>query len=341
MDNKALSIIKQIHILNNENITEFTLESDLLIVKIIDLGATITNIIHKSDNMNVVLAYDEYSQYNNNTTYFGATIGRVANRIKNGKFTLNNVVYNLACNDGKNSLHGGAEGFHRKKFFYSIKNDGVVLEYLSPHMEEGYPGELKFKVYFKLIHNELSITYEASSTEDTIVNFTNHSYFSLQGDSNQAIVNQYLKANISHYALIDKNRLSTGELKSVIGTAFDFSESQKICEILEKKKSEQNIFADGYDHFLVFDKDKKKVVELYDEITKHKLTVLTDLPGFHLFVPNYKEPINGHNKTLYRGRCACCIETSLMPNDINFSEKSDMILKKGEKFCSTTTYTFE
>lgn len=191
-------------------IKEYSLVSEKLIVNIINMGATITSITYRSDQTDVVLGYDTIDEYLRFDNYFGATIGRCANRIRNGRFELNGKAYKLNINDACNALHGGKEGFHTRLFAAEIQGETLNMCYFSRDMEEGYPGNLSFRVSFTLYENTLSVQYQAISDKDTIVNFTNHSYFALQGHGKGTVDHQLLRMHATRYAENDANRLVSG-----------------------------------------------------------------------------------------------------------------------------------
>lgn len=322
------------------DIKEYTLVSDVLHVKIINMGATITSVNYRRDNSDVVLGYDTIDEYRRFDNYFGATIGRCANRIRNGRFELNGKAYKLDVNDACNSLHGGRNGFHARMFQAEIQGNTLVMQYFSKNMEEGYPGNLQFTVFFTLEHDTLSIRYHAVSDEDTIVNFTNHSYFALQGQGKGTVDHQILHMQASRFAENDDNRLVTGVLTDTAGTPFDFTEGKAIGADIGKTDNAQIRCANGYDHYFLFDEDKEHHVEAYDPLSGHRLSITSDLPGFHFYVPDYKEAQAGKGNAQYKGHCAFCIETSLLPDAVNLQDPCETLLKAQEAFTSVTKYTF-
>lgn len=319
----------------------YHLESKSLRVDIINLGATITSIRYKKDDTDVVLGYDTIDEYQKFKSYYGATIGRCANRIANGTFTLHDQTYVLDINDHGNSLRGGRTGFHARLFqVLAYDETSVTMRYVSKDMEEGYPGKLTLEITFTLHDDTLSIEYSAISDQDTIVNFTNHSYFALQGHGNSSVDDQILTMNASYYAENDENRLVTGKLSETIGTPFDFTKGKAIGKDIYDQKNIQIQRANGYDHYFRFDENMEHMVKLEDQKHQHTLIVKTDLPGFHLYVPNDQEPQLGKQGNQYIGHCAVCIETSYMPNAINLQEHPETLLKANERYTTKTTYQF-
>lgn len=322
-------------------IKEYSLVSEKLIVNIINMGATITSVICRSDQTDVVLGYDTIDEYLRFDNYFGATIGRCANRIRNGRFDLNGKTYKLDINDACNALHGGKEGFHARLFTAEIQGDTLIMQYFSRDMEEGYPGNVSFRVSFTLCEDTLSVQYQAISDKDTIVNFTNHSYFALQGQGKGTVDHQLLRMQASRYAENDENRLVSGVIKETAGTPFDFTKEKAIGTDIGKKENEQIRYANGYDHYFLFNEQQEHRVEAYDLRSGHRLRITSDLPGFHFYVPDYKEAHTGKGNAQYKGHCAFCIETSFMPDAINLHDPCETLLKAQEVFTSVTTYSFQ
>ena len=324
------------------NINVYRLESESLCVDIINLGATITSIRYKKDDTDVVLGYDTIDEYQKFKNYYGATIGRCANRIAKGAFTLHDQAYHLDINDHGNSLHGGKNGFHTRLFqVLAYDKTSVTMRYNSPDMEEGYPGNLILDITFTLHDDTLCIEYSAISDQDTIVNFTNHSYFALQGHGDGSVDEQILTMNASYYAENDENRLVTGKLSETKGTPFDFTKGKAIGKDIYDQMNIQIQRANGYDHYFRFDENKEHMAKLVDQKHQHSLIVKTDLPGFHLYVPDDQEPQHGKHGKEYIGHCAVCIETSYMPDAINLQECPETLLKANEKYTTKTTYQFQ
>lgn len=322
-------------------IKEYSLMSEELTVNIINMGATITSVICRSDQTDVVLGYDTIDDYLRFDNYFGATIGRCANRIRNGRFELNGKAYRLTTNDACNALHGGKEGFHARLFAAEIQGDTLIMRYFSRDMEEGYPGNVSFSVSFTLCGNALNVQYHAVSDQDTIVNFTNHSYFALQGQGKGTVDHQLLHMQASRYAENDENRLVTGVMKETAGTPFDFTQPKAIGADIGKTEDMQIRYANGYDHYFLFDENQGHSVEAFDPLNGHRLSITSDLPGFHFYVPDYKEAQAGKQGAQYKGHCAFCIETSFMPDAVNLQEPCETLLKAQKEFTSVTTYTFQ
>lgn len=311
-------------------------------VKISDYGGTITSWIvpdKKGNSSSIVLGFDSLSGYLAKPPYFGATVGRYGNRIANGKFKIGNDTYTLATNNGKNALHGGLKGFDKVVWEASPAVDSVAsltLNYTSKDGEEGYPGNLKVSVKFSLSNDdELTIEYNAETDKPTPVNLTNHSYFNLTGEVNNNILDHVLKITADHYTPVDSTLIPTGEIKSVKGTAFDFTKPQKIGARI-------NEVPGGYDHNFVLnrkDNSLQMVASLSDSVSGRELEVFTTEPGLQFYSGNF---LNGSIKT-DEGKpinkyAALCLETQHFPDSPNEPSFPSTILKPEEKYHSITKY---
>lgn len=305
---------------------------------VIDYGATLRSLIVPDKNGNptdVVLGYDTLEEYISNDGYIGATVGRFANRICKGKFTLNGNEYTLACNDGPNHLHGGIEGYDKR--VWDIKDeDGALACYLvSPDGDEGYPGTLEMKVTYSIKDGGLSIHYEAVSDKDTIFNPTNHAYFNLDGKDK--VNDQYLKINADYFTPNDADCLPTGEIHSVKGTSMDFTDFHTIAE-----RADMDEFVKpygGYDVNFVLN-GNSPACEVYSDKNGIVMTVETTKPGVQLYTGNGTSDRNGKNGARYGWRSAFCLETQHYPDCINNPEWPSCVLEAGIKFDSTTVYKF-
>ncbi len=326
----------------DDQIDLLTMKNDELEIVVSNYGCTIVKVLMKDKEGNrddVVLGYDDFSQYQTLDAYLGALVGRVANRIKKGEFTLNGETYHLPINNGPNSLHGGIKGFSYQVFDYQIVNDYTIeFHYVSKDGEEGYPGELDFKAIYTLNHDTLTIRYLASSSKDTLINITNHSYFNLSG-KRENIYRHLLKVHAHQFACVDKDGLTTGKMRDVTDTPFDFNEFAYIGERVEME-DEQLKLGNGFDHPFIFNK-KENQVELFHQGTGRKLTVSTTLPGAQIYTANYLDGRLGKEGQHYYQRDAVCIETQNLPDAIHIEKNPSTILKKGDLYDETTSYKFE
>lgn len=320
-------------------------------VKITDFGGTIMQIkVPDRDGRftDVVCGFSCLEDYMSASGYQGALIGRVGNRIANGKFALDGKEYSLFTNNGKNSLHGGSIGFSHK-LWKSTEVDGIepmlILEYTSPDMEEGYPGTLKVKVTYKLTaDNALSIRYEAETDKKTVVNLTNHTYFNLGGFASGSIEPHKLWIDADSYTPTDSGLIPTGEIKSVVGTPFDFNKEKPIGEDIDADDSDLK-YGKGYDINFNFNGGETEEpihrITLCDEESGREMYVITNQPCVQVYTGN---AMNGKHR--FKGgypqtpRHAIALETQKMPDSINHPNFTNVILDVGEKYDYTTIYKF-
>lgn len=333
-----IEVIKHIE----DQIDLISMKNEQLEVVVSNYGCTIIKVImadkngHKDD---VVLGYDDFTQYQTLDAYLGALVGRVANRIKAGQFSLNGQDYHLAVNNGPNHLHGGIKGFSYQVFDYTIEDEHTLkLHYLSKDGEEGYPGDLDLTVTYTLKDDTLTAHYQATSSADTLINITNHSYFNLSGHK-ENIYQHTLQIHASQFACVDSDGLTTGELKDVEGTPFDFRQPALIGERVEQD-DEQLKIGKGFDHPFLFDTQSNQVI-LTHEPTGRQLIVSTTLPQAQIYTANYLDGRLGKYGERYYARDAVCIETQNMPDAIHLEEHPTTLLKKGETYDEITSYQFK
>jgi aldose 1-epimerase len=266
-------------------------------------------------------------------------IGRYGNRVGDAKFSLDDITYKLAANNGKNHLHGGIKGFDKIVWDASVSKDSIpslTLKYLSEDGEEGYPGNLNVTVIYTLTNDdELKIEYNAETDKATPVNLTNHSYFNLSGDVSNTILNHRLMIDADNYTPVDSTLIPTGEIKSVKESPFDFTSSKIIGRDIDSVKG-------GYDHNWVLNKKDtslQKVAVLSDSISGRSLEVYTTQPGIQFYTGNFLDGkfINRDGKPL-KQHTALCLETQHFPDSPNKSNFPSTILRPGKKYYSVTMY---
>ncbi len=324
----------------------FRLDNGTMSVDITNYGATILSIEvpdKKGKLVDIVLGYNSVEQYENNDGYFGATVGRYANRIANAEFTLNDIIYKLAKNDGENHLHGGVSGFDKKMWDYEVTKDKVIFTAKSEDMEEGYPGNLDVSVGFSLNEeNELKIEYSAKTDKDTYVNLTNHSYFNLNGHGKGDILRHKVQINADKYTSVGEGAIPIGEPVSVEGTPFDFTTPHAIGERVSQENGDL-IRCGGYDHNFVIKRENKGITEaaiVTEEYTGRQITVSTDLPGIQFYIGNFINPVRGKMNAHYSKRSGLCLETQYFPDTPNNPSFPSCLVKAGEEQKSTTIYKF-
>lgn len=272
--------------------------------------------------------------------YYGALIGRYGNRIGGSAFTLNGVEYKLQANNGKNSLHGGFDGFDAKTFDAKIEGNKLVLSYTSPDGEGGYPGNLYVECrYAYTDDNEVVIDYYAKSDKDTLCNLTNHAYFNIGNDD--TVLDQELMINASRITPVDDELIPHNDFMDIVGTPFSF----KNGELLKTNmfSSEHMIAAfKGFDLNYCLDRKKAKDIEhfayVYDKASGRRMDCYTDLPGVQLYTSNTMKGTQG--KKTYEDYCALCLETQCFPNSPNCPDYPSAVLKAGEPYRTTTIYKF-
>ena len=327
-------------------------------VRITNFGAIVTSLkVPDRDGKfaDVVLGFDTLEGYLQDQPYFGATIGRYANRIGKAAFELDGKTYTLAANDGANSLHGGRKGFDkvvwRADTFDQPGAAGVVLTYTSPDGEEGYPGALDVRVTYTLTdNNELAIDYRATTDQPTVLNLTHHGYFNLGGHDAGDILQHELTLNAERYTPIDATLIPTGELASVAGTPFDFRSKTAIGARIDADDP-QIEFGKGYDHNFVLNRaaaatgagSEGLVLAARVEHPKSGRTmeVRTTEPGLQLYTGNFLDgTLTGKSGRVYQYRGALCLETQHFPDSPNKPKFPSTTLRPGEEFNSRTVYRF-
>jgi aldose 1-epimerase len=295
----------------------------------------------------IVLGFDSLDEYLKGHPFFGALTGRYANRIAKGRFTLNGAEYKLAVNNGENHLHGGIKGFDKAvwKARQVPTKVGVALEmtHLSNDGDEGYPGNLSVKVIYTLTDkNELRIDYSATTDKDTVVNLTNHSYFNLAGQGSGDILNHELTINANSFTPVDATLIPTGELRSVKGTPFDFTQQTAIGARVNQD-DEQLKFGSGYDHNFVVNGQTgvlRQAAKVYEPKTGRVMEVLTTEPGVQLYIGNFLEEMKGKAGKTYNKRNGFCLETQHFPDSPNKKDFPSTVLKKGGQYQTTTVFKF-
>lgn len=316
-------------------------------VSIINYGAIITHLLtpDKTGKLaDVVLGYDHLQQYlDDNSPYFGVIAGRYANRIANGQFGIDGNTYQLAVNNGPNHLHGGIKGFDKvvwtsSDFIYP-DSAGVVLNYLSPDGEEGYPGNLSVKVIYTLNNNnELRIDYEASTDAPTIINLTQHSYFNLNGQNSGTIHDHLMQIFADYFIPVNESLIPTGEILPVENTPMDFRNPKEIGYSIDAVNG-------GFDHTFVlndYDRTLRHVASVKSPASGRLMKVFTDQPGMQFYSGNFLDgTIIGKENTTYLKHSGFCLETQHFPDSPNQPGFPSVILRPGEKYISTTIYRFE
>ena len=320
-------------------------------ISIITYGGIITSWTaadKNGDYKDIVLGYNTLAEYEAETPYFGALIGRYGNRIAKGKFAIDGETYTLAVNNGVNHLHGGLKGFDKvvwdAKTIVNVSMASLELSYLSKDMEEGYPGNLETKVTYTLNNkDELSVKYEAKTDKPTIVNLTQHSYFNLIADFNQPILDHELVINADLFLPVDSTLIPTGEFRKVAKTPFDF----RFPKVIGKQINAENTQIKnglGYDHCWVLNDQEKGVrfvASAYEPASGRLLEVFSDEPGIQFYSGNFLDgTLPSKNEGTYQHRTGFCLETQHYPDTPNQKDFPSVRLNPGESYQSQTVFRF-
>ena len=295
----------------------------------------------------VILGFDDangfYDNFNGSkNAFFDAIIGRYANRIAKGEFTLEGKKYETPKNDGPNTLHGGPHGFNNQVWKDKQLADGVELTYVSKDGEAGFPGTLTATVRYTLKKGDLKIEYTATTDKPTVLNLTNHSYFNLAGEGSGDILKHQLTLHASKFTPVDSTLIPTGELKAVDGTPFDFRKATEIGAGINND-DEQLKLGRGYDHNWVLDSTGKLAVaaEVYEPTSGRVLKVLTDQPGIQFYSGNFLDgTVKGKGGKTYAHRSGLCLETQHFPDTPNHANFPSAELKPGQKYHTVTVFSF-
>lgn len=318
-------------------------EQDIKIT-ITNYGGIITGIYTPDKNgksTNITLGFDNLDQYLAGHPHFGALIGRYGNRIGGARFTLDGQDYTLAANNGKNSLHGGIEGFGKKLWTPEVINcderAALRLSLTSPDGEEGYPGTLEVTVTYELLMDQLFITYEAVTDKATVLNLTNHAYFNLAGQG--SILDHVAYINASRYTPVNEELIPTGELANVEGTPFDFRTPQ----VIGARFNELNAVPVGYDHNFVLDGaegERKLAAKVHDPVSGRYVEVHTTEPGVQFYTGNFLDGSLVSGNRTYAQHSGFCLETQHFPDSPNQPDFPSTVLRPGEQFASQTILKF-
>lgn len=323
-----------------EAVRAYTLEnSGGMRAVMIDYGATLQALWvpnRQGGLTDVVLGFDDMAGYEGQDAYIGATIGRMANRVGGAAFSLGGHRYSLFANDGANHLHGGKRGFDKYVWQAETGEDFVRFSRLSPDGEEGYPGNLRLSVTYRLTEgNALCIRYEAVSDRDTIVSLTNHSYFNLNGGG--SVLEQQLQINAQRYSELGEGVLPTGKALPVEGSPFDFRSFKPIGQDIDAEHP-QLALGGGYDHNFILSGPVAALARSRE--TGIELCCETDLPGMQLYTANFLGNFTGKGGKAMGPRQAFCLETQLFPNAMNCYGFPSPVLRAGQQMCHETCYKF-
>lgn len=324
-----------------QNASLYTISCGHLTARISDLGATLVSLFVPDRDGNVddiVLGYDSPEGYLSGTAYLGATVGRTANRIRNACFVLGGKTCVMPANEGPNNLHSGPDGYDNR--LWQVVNhtaNSITLYLMSPHGDQGLPGNADIYVTYTLETNAIRITYDGAADRDTIFNLTNHSYFNLAGHNHpEKAMNQMLSMPARFFNPDDAANIPTGELRSVAGTPMDFRIPKPLGQDINEDYDALHLQG-GYDHnFEVF---CNPCATLQDLSSGRTMSVITDCPGVQLYTANFTDT-TGKGGVYYGKGSGVCLETQFYPDSVNHPEWPQSIVKAGEKYHSETIYRF-
>ena len=336
---------------NNKEVKKIIFENDNgYVVSFYNYGGYLHSVeIPSKKNLNdkedVLLGYNNFFGYENDSSYLNSIVGRVCGRISNSKFELNNKEYNLFANDNSNHLHGGKIGFNKKIWSIrklSEKNDSLkcILEYFSENMEEGYPGNLVCKTSYSLNNNnEFIIEFNAYSDEDTIINITNHNYWNFHGhkDGYSNIINHFVKIKADTFCEVTENYIPTGKMIDVGKSKYDFRDYKIIdSRILSDQGIDTCYSTKNYDENI------NHIASVYSNYTKMGMELFSNNPGLQFYTGNMMDKIYpGKNNKKYGTQFGLCLEPQLFPDAINHSNFKSPILRANEKYSSTIIMKFK
>jgi len=318
------------------------------VIRLTNFGAKINwiEIPDKNGKMdNITFGYDTFEETVKGDMSFGSVVGRFANRIAGGKFTIDGVEYTTPLNNGPNTLHGGPKGWHSVVWETEILKEkdspSVKFSYLSPDMEQGFPGNVKVSVIYTWTdNNEIVMDYEWTTDKMTIVNVTNHAYFNLHGAGNGDVLDHVLTLKASAFTPVDSVMIPTGEIRQVAGTPFDFTSPHAIGDRIGEDY-DQLILGKGYDHNFILDNKEEVDVTVYEPVSGRMLEVITDQPGMQLYTGNFLDGTKkGHGGKVLNYRAGMCLESDHYPDSPNRPEFPSTIINPGETLKSTTIYRF-
>lgn len=327
---------------NNEDVSKYWLITDSIKIGILNYGGVITDIIMPNiDGIeeNLVLGFDNMSDYETKSPKFGCIIGRTAGRIAYGKFSINEKPYSLEVNNGFNHLHGGSNSLSKKVWKATQKDNSLELTYFYPSNENGYPGNVNFKVVYTLDKNELTIKNYAETDEDTIINMTNHSYFNLAGNCKEDCLNHSLFINSDMISTLHKDGFVTGDMLDVTNTPFDFRKEKLIGQDIYSDHS-QILQGSGYDHPFMLKSDLPQIFVSHKE-SGRTLEIETDQKAVVFYSGNYlgTEGLLSCGEVTTK-RLGFCLETQNIPNHINI-KGFDQLITKESPYYSQTLYRFK
>ncbi len=335
---------------DGEKVSLYTLKNNRgASISVSDFGALLVRVCvpdREETLRDVVLGYDDIDEYISGSGCFGAVIGRCGNRTANARFQLNGITYHLTQNENGNNLHSGPDSYDKRMWTVSEAADQEVsFELISPDKDQGFPGCLKLTVTYSLTDdNCVKIHYQGICDQDTVVNMTNHSYFNLNGaDSGTTVEDHLLKIYADTYTPVaDSSSIPTGEIISVRGTPFDFTERKQIGQDI-RAKSDQLRYTGGYDHNFILRQGEgiREMAEAFSEKSGIRMLAYTDCPAVQFYTGNSIGNKKGKRGAVYKDLSGFCLESQYCPNAVNTPAFLSPVVKAGDRYDSLTAYKFE
>jgi aldose 1-epimerase len=322
--------------------------------RVMTLGASLQSLTtpdRHGKSADIILGYPKVGTYIDQPQYFGATVGRYANRIANGKFTIDGHAYSTPTNDGPNSLHGGSKGFDKVLWKVTDVKHGanrasVTLQYISPDGEMGYPGNLTVTATYTLDEsNQLSIDYNATTDKPTLVNLSNHTYWNLGGEGSGSVLDDRLTIPAESYLPVDATSIPTGQFAPVAGTPFDFRQPKPIGRDIRTGSDQQLVNGHGYDHNWVISRqasaEPRMIARVEDPHSGRVLTLTSSQPGLQFYSGNFLNgTTSGPSDRLYRQGDAFVLEPQLFPDTPNHPDFGSAVLRPGQTYRNLIVYRF-
>lgn len=332
-----------------ENISRYIISNaNGMSAEILNYGAIVSKLLVPDVNGqldDVILGFDNLESYISDESFQGAIVGRYGNRIAGGRFVLEGIEYDLTRNEGANQLHGGSNGFNKVLWnVEEVNNNSIILSYDSPDGEEGFPGNVKITVEYKISdENEFQIYYSGTTDKTTVLNPTNHCYFNLTGTNGSNILDHIVQIDADYITEINKEMIPTGNLIPLEGTPMDFRAPTAVGKNINADLDQLKL-GSGYDHNYVLNKNNgsvRKVAEVYDPVSKRVLEVFTDQPGIQFYSGNHVNQItNGKGNSAYSKHAGLCLEAQGFPDSPNKPHFPSVALRPGETYKQTTIYKF-
>lgn len=328
---------------------EYTLSNKTgMRVSLLNYGGIITKLLvpdREGKLENVVLGYENYEDYEQDSNYFGAIIGRVAGRIENASFQLNEKTYLLHTNEGNHHLHGGNAAFHNviwdAKPFQNEYEAGLTLIHTSADHTGGYPGDVKITVTYTLNNkNEFFIDYHAITTKKTILTLTNHTYFNLTGNLRDTIRNHQVQMNSDQFLELDKSLIPTGNCINVTDTSFDFRSGRQLSAGINSSYQQNQIAGGGYDHFFLFNLNEMPHISVSEPTSGRLLNITTNQPGVVLYTSNSLDEDLQLSGGLSKKHLGVCFETQASPASLKYNHLPSIVLNADDVYRKQTCFAF-